>query len=52
MFLSKMQNTSVRFDDILVSVAVLAKISLRSPQKVFIFIIKNIYTGSKYPKVN
>ena len=30
--------------------AVLAEISLRSPRKIFIFIIKKIFIGSKYPK--
>ena len=34
------------------SVAVLAEISLRSPRKSFIFIIKKyIFIGSKYPKI-
>ena len=37
-------------EPVLVSVAVLAEISLRSPRKIFIFIIKYIFTGSKYPK--
>ena len=32
------------------SVAVLAEISLRSPRKLFIFIIKKKIIGSKYPK--
>ena len=31
------------------SVAVLTEISRRSPRKIFIFIIKKIFTGSKYP---
>ena len=32
------------------SVAVLADILLRSPRKLFLFIIKKIFTGSKYPE--
>ena len=29
-----------------------AEISLRSPQRIFIFTIKKILTGSRYPKIN
>ena len=35
---------------VLTSVAVLAETLLRSPQKLFIFIIKKIFIGAKYPK--
>ena len=37
---------------VVVSVAVLAEISLRSPRKIIIFTIKKMLTGSKYPKNN
>ena len=39
----------VRLMTIICSVAVLPEISLRSPYKLFILIIKKIFTGSKYP---
>ena len=35
---------------VLCSIAVLAEISLTLPRKLFIFIIKYIFTGSKHPK--
>ena len=31
--------------------AVLAEIPLRSPQKLFVFIVKKTFVGSKYPKI-
>ena len=34
------------------SVAVLAEISLKSPQKLYIFITEEIFRTSKYPKIN
>ena len=42
--------TAATADLVTTSVAALAEISLRSPRKLFIFIIIKKYIGSKYPK--
>ena len=45
-------SSSPRQHRIATSVAILAEISLRSPRFLVIFIIKNVFLGSKYPKNN